>query len=78
MGGNNVCSMNFSISILRVTISWKRAPTANTANTATIEILVEDLGKDANVCKSDEIGCSEVESKKKCIETCGVGSQGEG
>lgn len=61
-----------------MTVSWKRAPSANTANTAIIEIIVEDLGKDANACKSDEIGCSEAESKKKCSETCGVGTQGEG
>lgn len=62
----------------RVTVSWKRGASANTANTAIIEIVVEDLGKDANICKTDEIGCSEVESKKKCLETCGVGTHGEG
>lgn len=59
----------------RVMVSWKRGPSANTA---VIDIVVEVLGKGSNVCKSDEIGCSEVVSEVKCLETCGVGTQGEG
>lgn len=56
-----------------VIISWKKGFSAN------IEISVEDLvGKDSNTCKQDKLSCSEIENKKKCIDTCGIGTQGEG
>lgn len=68
--------MNYPINLIsRVTVSYKRG---SSANTAVIDIVVEVLGKGANACKSDEIGCSEVVSEEKCLETCGVGTQGEG
>ncbi|KAJ6647010.1 Proto-oncogene tyrosine-protein kinase receptor Ret, partial [Pseudolycoriella hygida] len=58
-----------------LTVAWKRSPPPNTA---AIEILVTELGQNASKCKSAEKICSELENKKKCMETCGVGTQGEG
>ncbi|KAG4073758.1 hypothetical protein HA402_000982 [Bradysia odoriphaga] len=43
-----------------------------------IEIVVADLRKDANVCRPTEISCSENDNKKACLDSCSVGTQGEG
>ncbi|XP_037052203.1 proto-oncogene tyrosine-protein kinase receptor Ret [Bradysia coprophila] len=60
-----------------VTVSWKKGPKAIPSRLR-IEILVADLRKGANVCKTTEISCSENDNKDACLDSCSVGTQGEG